>query len=76
MDYHSLEIGLLLGILLLSGGIISGSEIVYKWISSGYWGLSEVGTAVISMVLAALGAQIIFSSLIVSIFLLDSRDSK
>lgn len=76
MDYHSLEIGLLLGIILLFGGIISGSEIVYKWISSGYWGFSEVGTAVISMVLAALGAQLIFSTLIVSIFLLDSKDSK
>lgn len=76
MDYHSLEIGLLLGLILLSGGIISGSGIVYKWISSGYWGLSEVGTAVISMVLAALGAQVIFSTLIVSIFLLDSKDNK
>ncbi len=76
MDYHSLEIGLLLGIILLSGGIISGSEIVYKWISSGYMELSEVGTAVISMVLASLGAQIIFSTLIVSIFLLDSKDNK
>ncbi len=76
MDYHSLEIGLLLGIILLSAGIISGSRIVYQWISSGYWELSEVGTAVISMVLAALGTQIIFSSLIVSIFLLDSKGNK
>ncbi len=76
MDYHSLEIGLLLGIIFLSGGIISGSGIVYKWISSGYWELSEVGTAVISMVLAAVGTQIIFSTLIVSIFLLDSKDNK
>ncbi len=76
MDYHSLEIGLLLGMILLSGGIISGSGIVYQWISSGYSELSEVGTAVVSMVLAALGTQIIFSSLIVSIFLLDSKDNK
>ncbi len=76
MDYHSIEIGLLLGIILLSGGIVSGSGILYKWISSGYWELSEVGTAVISMVLAALGAQLIFSTLIVSIFLLDSKDNK
>jgi hypothetical protein len=76
MDYHSLELGLLLGILLLVGGIISGSEVIFKWISSGFWELSEVRNAVIALVLAALGTQIIFSTLIVSIFLLDIKDNK
>ncbi len=74
LDYHSLEVGLLLGLILFSGGIISGAGVIYKWVSSGYGSLSEVGNAVISMVLAAVGIQIIFSTLIISIFLLDKKD--
>ncbi len=76
LDYHSLEIGLLLGIIILFGGIISGSGVIYKWVSSGFLELSEVGNAVIAMVLAALGTQIIFSTLIVSIFILDRKDNQ
>jgi len=76
LDYHSLETGLLLGVILLIGGIVSGSGVIFKWISSGYGSLSEVGNAVIAMVLAAIGIQIIFSTLIISIFLLDTKDSK
>lgn len=74
LDYHSLEIGLLLGLILFAGGIISGAGVIHKWISSGYGSLSEVGNAVIAMVLAAVGIQIIFSTLIISIFLLDKKD--
>lgn len=74
LDYHSLEVGLLLGIILFAGGIISGAGVIYKWVSSGYGSLSEVGNAVIAMVLAAVGIQIIFSTLIISIFLLDKKD--
>lgn len=75
LDYHSLEVGLLLGLILFAGGIFSGAGVIYKWISSGYGSLSEVGNAVIAMVLAAVGIQIIFSTLIISIFLLDKKDS-
>lgn len=74
LDYHSLEVGLLLGLILFAGGIVSGGGVIYKWISSGYGSLSEVGNAVIAMVLSAVGIQIIFSTLIISIFLLDKKD--
>ncbi len=74
LDYHSLEVGLLLGIILFTGGIISGAGVIYIWVSSGYGSLSEIGNAVIAMVLAAVGIQIIFSTLIISIFLLDKKD--
>jgi len=74
IDYHSLEVGLILGLILFAGGIISGAGVIYKWVSSGYGSLSEVGNAVIAMVLAAVGIQIIFSTLIISIFLLDKKD--
>ncbi|MCZ7392300.1 MAG: glycosyltransferase family 2 protein [Candidatus Methanoperedens sp.] len=75
LDYHSLELGLVLGLLLFFAGIVLGSNILFKWISSGYGSLSEVGNAVISMVLAALGIQIIFSALIISIFMLEKKDT-
>lgn len=74
MDYHSLEFGLLFGIFLFFAGLVWGSGVVLKWINSGYGSLSEVGTAVSSMTMAALGIQIIFSALIISIFLLEEKE--
>jgi len=74
LDYHSLEFGLLFGIFLFFAGLVWGSGVILKWISSGYGSLSEVGTAVTSMTLAALGKQVIFSTLIISIFLLEEKE--
>lgn len=76
LDYHSLEYGLVIGIALFFAGMVLGSKILFKWISSGYGSLSEVGNAVISVVLAALGIQIIFSALIISIFMLEKKENK
>ncbi len=75
MDYHSLEFGLIFGFLLFLGGMVLGSKILFTWISTGYGSLSEIETAVISMVLAALGIQIIFSTLMISIFMLEKKDN-
>jgi hypothetical protein len=66
----------MIGIVLFFAGMVLGSNILFKWISSGYGSLSEVGNAVISVVLAALGIQIIFSALIISIFMLDKKETK
>src|SRR5665811_801230 len=74
LDYHSLEFGLLFGILLFFAGIVWGSGLILKWIHSGCGSLSEVGTAVASMTMAALGIQVIFSTLIISIFILETED--
>lgn len=75
LDYHSLEYGLVIGIALFAGGMILGSTVVYKWISSGFGSLSEIRNVVISMILIAVGIQIIFFTLIVSIFILDSKNN-
>jgi len=75
MDYHSLELGLFSGVLLFFGGMFLGSHVFLKWISAGYGSLSEVGNAVISMVLSALGIQIIFSALIISVFMLEKKEN-
>jgi glycosyltransferase involved in cell wall biosynthesis len=74
LDYHSLEFGLLFGIFLFFVGLVWGSGVILKWINSGYGSLSEVGTAVASMTMAALGIQVIFSTLIISIFLLEEKE--
>ena len=74
LDYHSLEFGLLFGIFLFFAGLVWGSGVILKWINSGYGSLSEVGTAVASMTMAALGIQVIFSTLIISIFLLEEKE--
>lgn len=73
LDYHSLEMGLLVGVFLFFFGLVIGADVLLKWIYSGYGSLSEVGSAVVSMVFAALGIQIIFSSLIISIFMLGKK---
>jgi len=74
LDYHSLELGLLFGIVLFFAGLVQGSGVILKWIGSGYGSLSEVGTAVTSMTMAALGIQVIFSALIISIFILEDKE--
>jgi hypothetical protein len=76
LDYHSLEIGLIIGIILVSGGFIFGMEIISRWISSGFGSLYELRNAVIFMALISIGMQIIFSTLIISIFLLDNKSNK
>jgi len=76
LDYHSLEAWLIAGILLFVMGMVWGSGVIFKWISSGYGSLSELGNAVISMVLVAVGIQIILFALIISIFILDKKDNK
>lgn len=74
LDYHSLEFGLMFGALSFFAGMVLGSNVLLKWISSGYGSISEVGTAVMAMVLAAVGIQVIFSALIISIFMLEKKD--
>lgn len=71
LSYHSLEKELLGGSLILGSGLILGLKVAYTWISSGYGSLEEVESAVISMVLAAIGLQLIFSAIFVSVMLLE-----
>lgn len=71
LSYHSLERELLGGSLILGFGLVLGLKVAYTWISSGYGSLKEVESAVISMVLAAVGLQLIFSAIFVSVMLLE-----
>lgn len=71
LSYHSLEKELLGGSLILGSGLVLGLKVTYTWISSGYGSLEEIESAVISMVLAAVGIQLIFSAIFVSVMLLE-----
>ena len=73
LNYHSLEVGLIVGLILLSIGLILGADIVYTWISSNFGSLYQLRDAVIFMALISIGLQIIFSTLMISIFLLDKN---
>ena len=76
LDYHSLEVGLIIGLILLSIGLILGVNIVYNWVSVNFGSLYQLRDAVIFMALISIGLQIIFSTLMISIFLLDNKNGK
>lgn len=71
LSYHSLEKELIGGSLILGAGFILGLKVAYTWINTGYGSLEEVESAVISMVLAAIGLQMIFASIFLSVMLLE-----
>jgi len=71
LSYHSLEKELFAGSIILGLGIILGLKVAYTWIISGFGSLKEVESAVISMVLAAIGLQLIFSAIFISVMLLE-----
>jgi glycosyltransferase involved in cell wall biosynthesis len=75
LDYHSLEVGLIIGIILFISGIMLGLSVVFKWISSGFGSLSEIKGAIISMVLIAVGVQMALFALIVSVFILNKKEN-
>lgn len=71
LSYHSLEKELLAGSLILGSGFILGLKVAYSWVNTGYGSLEEVESAVISMVLAAVGLQLIFAAVFLSVMLLE-----
>ena len=75
LDYHSLEKELILGVALLLGGLIMGIEVLLTWINVGFGSLSEIESAVIAMVLVAIGIQTMFMAIFLSVLLLKEGDS-
>ncbi|HDS45374.1 MAG TPA: glycosyltransferase [Methanomicrobia archaeon] len=70
LDYHSLEKELALGIGLLLIGFALGLKVIGTWISTGFGSLSEITTAMLAMVLAAIGIQTIFTAIFLSVLIL------
>jgi len=76
LDYHSLEKELILGIALLLVGLVIGVKVVLTWMSVGFGSLSEVNNAVMAMVLAAIGIQLIFTAIFLSVLLLEKGETE
>jgi len=75
LDYHSLEKELAFGIGLLVVGLALGLMVVGTWISTGFGSLSEIRTAVLAMVLAAIGIQTIFTAIFLSVLMLREEET-
>jgi glycosyltransferase involved in cell wall biosynthesis len=73
MKYHNLEIFLVLGFLLAAAGILLGLNIFLRWVSTNFGFLSEISTAIISLVLIVTGIQIFLFAVFQSMMLLNEN---
>jgi hypothetical protein len=64
---YRLESGLIVGGTVSTVGLVTGAVILVKWISSDFGTLSEERLAVLAATLVVVGAQIFFSSFLISI---------
>jgi glycosyltransferase involved in cell wall biosynthesis len=75
MKYHSLEIFLVLGFFLTSAGILIGLNIFLHWVSTNFGFLSEISTAIVSLVLIVTGIQIFLFAVFQSMMLLNENNN-
>jgi glycosyltransferase involved in cell wall biosynthesis len=74
MKYHSLEIFLVLGFLSIFAGILLGFNIFLRWVSTSFGILSEISTAIFSLVLIVSGIQIFLFAVFQSMMLLNENN--
>jgi glycosyltransferase involved in cell wall biosynthesis len=75
MRYHNLEKFLLLGAILALFGILMGLNIIIQWISENFGILSQISTAIISLVLITTGLQVFLFAVFQSMMLLNENNS-
>ena len=75
MKYHSLEIFLVLGFLLTSAGVLIGLTIFLRWVLTNFGFLSEISTAIISLVLIVTGIQVFLFAVFQSMMLLNESNN-
>ena len=74
MRYHNLEKFLMSGALLAFIGILIGLNIFIRWISENFGFLSQISTAIISLVLITTGIQIFLFAVFQSMMLLNENN--
>jgi hypothetical protein len=74
MNYHNLEKFILAGFLLALAGILFGLSIFISWISVNFGLLSQISTAIISLVLIVSGIQIFLFAVFQSMMLLNENN--
>ena len=75
MTYSNLEKLLVLGSFLLLFGVLIGLNILIQWISVDFGVLSEISTAIISLVLIISGLQIVLFAVFQSMMLLNENNN-
>ncbi len=74
MDYHNLEKLIFTGALLVIMGIVFGVSIFLHWISVDFGGLSQISTAIISLVLITTGIQVFLFAVFQSMMLINENN--
>jgi glycosyltransferase involved in cell wall biosynthesis len=74
MKYHSLEILLVVGFLSIFTGILLGFNIFLHWVLTDFGFLSEISTAIFSLVLIVSGIQIFLFAVFQSMMLLNENN--
>jgi glycosyltransferase involved in cell wall biosynthesis len=74
MRYHNLEKFLLAGAFLAFFGILVGLNIIIRWYSENFGFLSQISTAIISLVLITTGLQIFLFAVFQSMMLLNENN--
>jgi glycosyltransferase involved in cell wall biosynthesis len=74
MQYSSLEKFLVLGLILILGGVILGLNILIQWVAVGFGFLSEISTAIVSLVLIVSGIQVFLFAIFQSMMLLNESN--
>ena len=76
MTYSNLEKFLVLGSGLLVCGVLFGLNILIQWMSVSFGYLSEISTAIISLVLIVSGLQIVLFAIFQSMMLLNENNNQ
>jgi len=71
MNYHSLGRELFLGLIFLAAGVIVGLKVLFSWSAVGFGSLSQIQFVVVALIFSILGIQTIFSSMFLSLLLLN-----
>ncbi|MEN4005917.1 MAG: glycosyltransferase family 2 protein [Methanobacteriaceae archaeon] len=73
MNYHSLRRELGIGLLLIFGGVAVGVKVLHSWYMVGFGALYQIQYVVVALILCILGIQTIFSSMFLSLLLLNKK---
>jgi glycosyltransferase involved in cell wall biosynthesis len=75
MKYHSLEIFLIVGFFLIVAGVLLGLNIFLQWVSTNFGFLSEISTAITSLVFIVTGIQVFLFAVFQSMMLLNENNN-
>jgi glycosyltransferase involved in cell wall biosynthesis len=74
MEYHNLEIFLVMGFLSIFAGLLLGFNIFLRWVSTSFGFLSEISTAIFALILIVSGIQIVLFAVFQSMMLLNENN--